>query len=104
MSIFQIFPISVEGGGHRKSFFSQIQNSPHYPRGGRGHENYGLFPQFGTFSFWHAPLRYPPPISPRGRVLKIHTHPKLTLVLFSYLPSPYLLIPPNPNPPARVLS
>ena len=21
-----------------------------------GHENYGLFPQFGTFSFWHAPL------------------------------------------------
>ena len=56
-----IFPISIfsqirsEGGGHQISFFSQIQNSPHYPRGG-GHENYGLFPQFGTFSFWHAPL------------------------------------------------
>ena len=35
-----IFPISIfsqirsEGGGHRISFFSQIQNSPHYPRGG----------------------------------------------------------------------
>ena len=52
---FKFFLISVEGGGHRKSIFSQIQNSPHYPRGG-GQENYGLFPQFGTFSFWHAPL------------------------------------------------
>ena len=35
-----IFPISIfsqirsEGGGHQISFFSQIQNSPHYPRGG----------------------------------------------------------------------
>ena len=35
--------------------FSQIQNSPHYPRGG-GQENYGLFPQFVTFPFWIAPL------------------------------------------------
>ena len=37
--------------------FSQIQNSPHYPRGG-GQENYGLFLQFGTFSFANAPLTY----------------------------------------------
>ena len=42
-------------GGHQISFFSQIQNSPHYPRRG-GQENYGLFPQFGTFSFANAPL------------------------------------------------
>ena len=31
---FKFFLISVEGGGRRKSIFSQIQNSPHYPRGG----------------------------------------------------------------------
>ena len=49
MSTFQIF--------HRKSNFSQIQNSPHYPRGGEGgQENYGLFPQFVAFPFWIAPL------------------------------------------------
>ena len=43
--------------GHQISIFSQIQNSPHYHkwRGG-GQENYGLFQQFGTFSFWNAPL------------------------------------------------
>ena len=47
---FKFYPISVEGGGHRKSFFSQIQKSPNYPRGGvGGQENHGLFPQFGTF-------------------------------------------------------
>ena len=35
MSTFQIFPNFGRGGvGHRKSNFSQIQNSPHYPRGG----------------------------------------------------------------------
>ena len=57
-----IFPISIfsqirsEGGGHQISFFSQIQNSPHYPRGGGGQENYGLFPQFVTFHVWMAPL------------------------------------------------
>ena len=35
MSTFQIFPnFGRGGGGHRKSNFSQIQNSPHYPRGG----------------------------------------------------------------------
>ena len=56
MSTFQIFPNFGRGGGvHRKSNFSQIQNSPHYPRGG-GQENYGLFPQFVTFPFWMAPL------------------------------------------------
>ena len=55
------FPISIfsqirsEGGGHQISFFSQIQNSPHYPRGG-GQENYGLFPNFGTFLILTAPL------------------------------------------------
>ena len=57
MSTFQIFPnFGRGGGGHRKSNFSQIQNSPHYPRGGGGQENYGLFPQFVTFPFWIAPL------------------------------------------------
>ena len=40
--------------GHRKSIFSQIQNSPNYPRGGQ--ENYGLFPQFGTFLGARAPI------------------------------------------------
>ena len=55
MSTFQIFPnFGRGGGGHRKSNFSQIQNSPHYPRGG-GQENYGLFPQFGTFFFYCSP-------------------------------------------------
>ena len=53
MSTFQIFP----NFGHRKSNFSQIQNSPHYPRGGGGQKNYGLFPQFVTFHVWKAPLR-----------------------------------------------
>ena len=52
MSTFQIFP----NFGHQKSNFSQIQNSPHYPRGGQ--ENYGLFPQFVTFHVWKAPLIY----------------------------------------------
>ena len=46
------------GGGYRKSNFSQIQNSPHYPRGG-GQENYVLFPQFVTFTFWIAPVSSP---------------------------------------------
>ena len=46
---FKFFPISVEGGGHRKSIFSQIQKSPNYPRGGGGQENYGLFPQIMVF-------------------------------------------------------
>ena len=41
--------IRSEGGGHQISFFSQIQNSPHYPRGGGGKKNYGLFPQFVRF-------------------------------------------------------
>ena len=50
---FKFFPISVEGGGgHRKSNFSQIQNSPHYQ------ENYGLFPQSVTFHVWKAPLSW----------------------------------------------
>ena len=57
MSTFQIFPNFGQGGGHRKSNFSQIQNSPHYPKGGGCQENYGLFPQFVTFPFWIAPLR-----------------------------------------------
>ena len=35
--------------------FPQIQNSPHYPRGG-GQENYRLFPQFVTFFLWMLPL------------------------------------------------
>ena len=57
MTTFHIFPNFARGGGggHRKSNFSQIQNSPHYPRGG-GQENYGLFPQFVTFHVWKAPL------------------------------------------------
>ena len=43
--------------GSSKSIFSQIQNSPKHPRGGEGgQENYGLFPQFGTFLFLTAPL------------------------------------------------
>ena len=53
-STIQIFPNFGQGGGHRKSIFSRIQNSPNYPRGGGGQENYGLFPQFGTF--FMAPL------------------------------------------------
>ena len=58
MSTFQIFPnFGRGGGGHRKSNCSQIQNSPHYPGGGGGQENYGLFPQFVTFHVWKAPLR-----------------------------------------------
>ena len=54
---FKFFLISVEGGGHRKSIFSQIQNSPNHPRGGGGggQENYGIFPQFVTFHIWMAP-------------------------------------------------
>ena len=55
MSTFKIFPNFGRGGGHRKSNFSQIQNSPHYPGVG-GQENYGLFPQFVTFYVWKAPL------------------------------------------------
>ena len=47
---------SKGGGGRQISMFSQIQNSPHYPRGGGGQENYGLFPQFVTFFFVNAPL------------------------------------------------
>ena len=42
--------------GHQISIFSQIQNSPHYPRGG-GQENYGLFPNLGTFLILTAPLK-----------------------------------------------
>ena len=34
MSTFQFFPNLGLGGGHQISIFSQIQNSPHYPRGG----------------------------------------------------------------------
>ena len=45
-------------GRHQTSISSQIQNSLHYPRGGGGQENYGLFPQFVTFPFWIAPLSY----------------------------------------------
>ena len=56
MSTFQNFPISVVAGGIENQIFFQIQNSPHYPRGGGGQENYGLFPQFVTFPFWIAPL------------------------------------------------
>ena len=51
MSTFQIFPNFGRGGGHRKSNFSQTQNSPHYPRGEGGQENYGLFRQFMKFLF-----------------------------------------------------
>ena len=53
---FKFFPISVEGGGHRKSIFSQIQKSPNYPRGGGGQENYGLFPQIMVFFILNRPL------------------------------------------------
>ena len=51
-----LFPNFSQGGGHRKSIFSQIQKSPNYPRGRGGQENYGLFPQFVTFHVWKAPL------------------------------------------------
>ena len=45
MSTFQIFPNFGRGGGcHLKSNFSQIQNSPHYPRGG------GVSRKLWTFS------------------------------------------------------
>ena len=54
MSTFQIFPNFGRGGGHRKSTYSQIQNSPNYPSAVQ--ENYGLFPQFVTFFVWKAPL------------------------------------------------
>ena len=57
-----IFPISIfsqirsEGGGVIKYHFFPKFKIVHIILGGGGHENYGLFPQFGTFSFGHAPL------------------------------------------------
>ena len=53
---FNFSQIRSSGGGHQISFFSQIQNSPHYPRGGGGQESYGFFPNFGTFLIMRAPL------------------------------------------------
>ena len=57
---FKFFPISVEGGGgHRKSNFSQIQNSPHYPRGrgGGGKKIMDFFHNLGHFMFGRLPLQ-----------------------------------------------
>ena len=57
MSTFNFFPnLGLEGWGHQISIFSQIQISPHYPGGGGGQDNYGLFPQFrDIFSFEGSP-------------------------------------------------
>ena len=56
-----IFPISIfsqirsEGGVIKYHFFPKFK-IVHIILGGGGQENYGLFPQFVTFSFWNAPL------------------------------------------------
>ena len=47
---FKFFPILGSKGGYKISNYSQIQKSPKQTEaGGRGQENYGLFPFFGTF-------------------------------------------------------
>ena len=52
---FKFFPISVEGGGSSKiNFFPKFKKVQIILGGCQ--ENYGLFPQFGTF-FFMAPLR-----------------------------------------------
>ena len=53
---FQIFPNFGRGGGavHRKSIFPKFKKVQIIPVGGQ--ENYGLFPQFGTFLVLIAPL------------------------------------------------
>ena len=55
------FPISIfsqnrsERGIIKYHFFPKFK-IVHIILGGGGQENYGLFPQFVTFSFWNAPL------------------------------------------------
>ena len=52
---FNFFKNEVRGGGHQISFFSQIQNSPHYPRGG-GSRKLWTFPKFcDIFNFDGSP-------------------------------------------------
>ena len=57
MSTFQIFPNFGWGGGGamEKEIFPKFK-IVHIILGGGDQENYGLFPQFVTFSFWNAPL------------------------------------------------
>ena len=44
------------GGGIKYHFFPKFK-IVHIILGGGGQENYGLFPQFGTFFFVNAPLK-----------------------------------------------
>ena len=59
MVIFQISifsKIRSEGGGHQISFFSQIQNSPYYPRGGGAKKIMDFFHNLWHFLFGMLPL------------------------------------------------
>ena len=48
---FNFFPKYVREGGSSNIIFSQIQNSPHYPRGGGGSRKLLIFSTFVTFLF-----------------------------------------------------
>ena len=57
MSTFQIFPNFGLGGVVIENQIFPKFKIVHIILGeGGGQENYGLFPQFVTFSFWNAPL------------------------------------------------
>ena len=45
----------LRGGVIENQFFPKFKKIQNL-LGGGGQENYGLFPQFGTFFFWMAPL------------------------------------------------
>ena len=51
---FNFFPKYVREGGSSNIIFSQIQNSPHYPRGGGWSRKLLISSTFVTFSFWNA--------------------------------------------------
>ena len=71
MSTFHIFPNFGRGGGViENQFFPKFKIDHIILGGGGGQENYGLFPQFVTFSFWKAPL---------NRILETFCHLYVTL-------------------------
>ena len=59
MSTFQIFPNFGRGGGVIENQIFPKFKIVHIILGGGGQENYVLFPQFVTFTFWIAPVSSP---------------------------------------------